>query len=136
MNIGVTQVDKDHAEIADCLNQCFLGLNAIPFQAERFGKSVVKLLRTTAAHFEREEAMMRQFDYPEYAAHQRQHESIKARYLKALSMYKARRDFGSAEMLYALELELFATHLRDYDRPFGVFVDQLKQKSFVTTYAA
>lgn len=74
-NIGVDVVDQQHQELVDKLNE-FLDACIKQKGKEKIMETLSFLKDYTAEHFESEEAIMRRFNYPEYAEHKKDHDDF------------------------------------------------------------
>lgn len=86
---GIEAIDNDHRRLLNLVNQF---QTAIHYPTgETFEREALDaLVDYTKTHFAREEALMEQYDYPDYAAHKQEHqrmiakvEELMARYSKA-----------------------------------------------------
>ena len=75
-SVGVELFDKDHQKLFALMLDMYKALNHIPSKGE--AKVVLGELKDyTETHFDREEALMKKHDYPDFEAHHAQHEAMK-----------------------------------------------------------
>jgi hemerythrin-like metal-binding protein len=77
LSVGVEAIDNDHKELINLFNQLYASCSApegtlIATEAD----TLARLLDYTKHHFQREETLMRQEDYPDYAFHKELHDDL------------------------------------------------------------
>lgn len=71
---GVRMVDADHHDLFETVNALYRSVERSPvLSAQERAALIDRLLRYTKEHFEREEALMAQYNYPHLARHRRLH---------------------------------------------------------------
>ena len=106
--VYLPEIDAEHRSIfliAGELHEALLG-SATP---ENVRAALRNLLAETEMHFQHEERLMRDLDYPSYEWHKRQHDTVRKR-AKALAPGIAGGDSGAPMLL----LEFLAGWLRDH----------------------
>lgn len=77
LSLDVPAIDADHKHLIELLNRLhYMAMAGDDRQA--VGAVLSELVEYTLAHFEREEALMRDAQYPGLAAHARLHEVLRA----------------------------------------------------------
>lgn len=74
-SVGIKSIDDDHKKLLHLINNL---QNAVYYPTgEAFERQALdELVEYTKYHFEREEALMRKYDYPDYEPHKKQHENM------------------------------------------------------------
>jgi hemerythrin len=75
--VGNDAIDADHERLFALFNEFVGAVNDNRGDSEIQGV-LAELLEYTDYHFDREERLMREFDYPDYAAHKAMHDSFVA----------------------------------------------------------
>ena len=75
MQIDKGQIDTDHKELLSIANRV-LKLNRPKRDAEELKQAIRELYDYVQDHFSREEALMQQWEYPEFDAHHQKHDLI------------------------------------------------------------
>jgi hemerythrin len=73
--VGNETIDDDHRHLVDLINQLFLAISSGQANAV-LGEILDELVSYTQTHFQREEALMQQHDYPDYALHKAAHDKL------------------------------------------------------------
>ncbi len=74
-SVGIAHIDQDHKQLIKLLNQFTVAYDHA--MSEDFEKEALKeLINYTQYHFEREEKLMSENDYPDFEAHQAQHKEM------------------------------------------------------------
>jgi len=75
LSVGVEQLDKDHQVLIGIINELYDAM--VEGHGEELLESIFSRLKEyTMTHFFREESLMSQYGYPEYAEHKQQHEEL------------------------------------------------------------
>ena len=126
LDIGVESVNSDHKKLIDILNS--LAKACSEGKGEQVvGDIVDELLFYTIYHFDREEALMAEHDYPDLDAHRRAH----AGFIEKVTGLKDKLDEGvddlCGDVLVFLKQWLTA-HIMQEDKKLGPF---LKEKGVI-----
>ncbi|SEL72474.1 hemerythrin [Colwellia chukchiensis] len=74
-SVGIASLDNDHKKLISLLNQFNTAYDyAMSEDYER--QALDELIRYTKYHFDREEQLLEQFNYPDLAAHKAQHQKM------------------------------------------------------------
>ncbi len=74
-SVGIDHIDQDHKKLLSLLNRFTTAYDYA--MTESFEKDALEdLVNYTKYHFEREESLMQQYDYPDFDAHQQQHREM------------------------------------------------------------
>ncbi len=127
---GVRMVDADHHDLFETVNALYRSVERSPvLSAQERAALIDRLLRYTREHFEREEALMAQYNYPHLARHRRLHHKF-IRFVLAVRRINvdapAQLDLRRLVSYLGLWLEHHITKMdQDYVRYFtGVEADQ------------
>ena len=122
-NTDITDIDEQHIALARQINRIVEVLRQSG-EGEQRSKALENLLDElydlTRAHFTAEEAMMRQNDYPDYAAHHKEHVMLLAElvdYIREIQQGRAVLDIGSLRELRSW----FVVHLAQADAAFASY---------------
>ena len=85
-SVGITHIDNDHKKLISLLNQFSIAYDYA--MSETFEKEALdELVSYTKYHFEREEKLMSDNDYPDFEAHKAQHEQMIAQVEQFVQLY-------------------------------------------------
>jgi hemerythrin-like metal-binding protein len=107
---GVADVDHEHRELVDLINQLHEQVNA-GASPERIQDFLGEVFARIAAHFALEESIMRKHAYDEYEAHKAEHEKLLDEIRDIMD--GATADYGSA--LSATVRDWFVNHFKSKD---------------------
>jgi hemerythrin len=121
MSVGVEAVDNDHKHLVNLLNQLhFLVLAG----ADRpsVGEVLHELVRYTEYHFDREETLMRNADYPGLEEHHGFHQDLARRLLEYKKTFEDRPDSFDARAFYDFLSDWLVVHVMDKDMKYKPYV--------------
>ena len=88
LSVGIAVVDADHKKLVSMVNDLYDAVSAGK-GADQMGKILDGLIDYTKSHFAREETFFAQHNYPESAAHKREHAELTRQVLDVQAKYKA-----------------------------------------------
>ncbi|SFN97433.1 hemerythrin [Formivibrio citricus] len=116
--IGNEQIDDDHKHLIGQINKLFAGISS--GQGDQvLGEVLDELLRYVEAHFQREEALMQQIDYPDYEWHKAAHDDLITEVMEWRSQHDAGLMVSPMSVFCSLEEWLFH-HIKVCDANLGV----------------
>ena len=88
LSVGIESIDNDHKQLLMLINNL---QSAVHYNmGETFERQALeKVVDYTKYHFEREEQLMRENDYPDYEAHKQQHKEMIERVEGLLAAYES-----------------------------------------------
>jgi len=119
MEIGVKKIDDQHRELVDRINAVTsMGVSSV--STEETMKTIKLLGDYIIKHFNDEENLQIQSGYPDYAEHKKQHELLKAEYMKIRNAFEA----AGPSIKFTLDLnkslvEWIVKHIKSVDAKFG-----------------
>ena len=75
MSVGIKAIDADHRKLINIINEFEDGLRAHLSEAQ-LNDIAKRLFAYTQVHFQREEKIQKDSNYPQYESHKRQHEAL------------------------------------------------------------
>lgn len=117
LSVGIETIDDDHKKLLTLINN----LQTAVFYptGEAFERQALKeLVDYTRYHFEREEQMMKENDYPDYEAHKRQHEAMIAKVSGFMAAYDKDRE-GTVEELTVFLKDWLLKHIAGTDQQYS-----------------
>ena len=86
-SVGIERIDQDHKKLINLLNQFNMAYDyAMSEEYER--EALNDLVSYTKYHFEREEKLMEENDYPDFESHKAQHQVMVAKVAAFASLYE------------------------------------------------
>lgn len=125
--VGDEDIDNDHMILIALINNAARRIDAgeIP---HAIGESIDQLIAYTVMHFEQEELVMQQANYPEFPMHKAQHDDLRNR----VADLRRRFDAGEASVCDDL-LKLFRVwlfeHIQQFDKRIGNHLSHQPRKA-------
>ncbi|MFH0984261.1 MAG: bacteriohemerythrin [Candidatus Omnitrophota bacterium] len=121
-SVNIEVIDQQHKHLIKVLGSLFDGLGKERGK-EFLGKIIWDLVQYAAEHFTTEEVFMRQYDFPGYEAHKKEHEDFKVK----VSAF--REDFEAGKVTLSMEVMGFLTdwlahHILEVDKEYGPFLNE------------
>ena len=117
--VGVQEIDEQHKELVDLLNQLHTGL-IDRRSSETMRKILDELAEYTRTHFSVEESLMRVSNYPDFDLHKRYHEDLIAQIVALQDRLDSGDEKITFELLLFLKLWL-TNHINEADKLFGAY---------------
>ena len=111
-------IDQEHKKLIDLLNELHDGTRREPRQGQ--ARPVLDgLITYTATHFRTEEKYFAQINYPDTAAHKKEHENLTSQVLEVQKRFKSGETGTlSMEVMNFLKRWLI-THIQGSDKKYG-----------------
>lgn len=120
-SVGVKMLDDDHKKLIKLLNQFQTAYDY--HTGEAFERTALdELVDYTKYHFEREEGLMQELGYPDFAAHKAQHESM----IREVSGFVQAYEMDGHEALDGVVNYLkgwLINHINGTDKQYGPFMN-------------
>lgn len=123
-SIGIVVIDEHHQRLVELLNTLYFGVfrcDAIEQESELTGNILAELESYAAYHFNAEEEILRQYQYPGYGAHKHEHEYFLKQLRNLITKHKA-GELGLSFATFIFMREWLLNHILKTDRGYGVFL--------------
>ncbi|MBN2652374.1 MAG: hemerythrin family protein, partial [Spirochaetales bacterium] len=120
--IGIEAVDRQHKRLLTQINEFVHFLNSNKGY-EQMLPTIKFFVEYTQYHFETEEEIMIQIDYPEFGEHQHEHNLAKKKIREILLKIKHEEHFSPIELYYFLA-NWITEHIEKVDRKIKIFIDE------------
>lgn len=119
--VGHGAIDGDHRRLFELFNEFATAVNENRGDAEIQGV-LGELLEYTDYHFDREEGLMREHGYPDYAGHKAMHDA----FVRQLHDVNNALDAGGEKGAYVLGVlgKWLTGHILGVDKKLGAFLEQ------------
>jgi hemerythrin len=117
--VNIKSIDDQHKEIIEILNK--LHASFMKQENEEMIGNLNKLIEEMEVHFENEESLMKQYNYPGYISHKLEHDRIYNKTLVSADSNKSGKSQLSIEDLNSLK-RWFFNHLELNDKKCGEFL--------------
>lgn len=118
-NTNIEKIDSQHKVLIECINELHSAMMKSRAR-EVLGEILERLTRYTSNHFDDEEQLMLEVNYPKYTEHANEHEYIRHRMFMALSQFQAGKLTVAGNILIFLK-EWLNSHILKTDMRFSVY---------------
>lgn len=121
-SVGIEAIDDDHKKLLNLINNL---QSAVYYPTgESFERQALKeLVDYTKYHFHREEAMMQENGYPDYAAHKQEHEKMITKVKEFCAAYEKDRE-GTIDGLTQFLKNWLIDHINGTDQKYAPFLHE------------
>ncbi len=120
-SVGITHIDQDHKKLISLLNQFTIAYDHA--MSEDFEKEALEeLISYTKYHFEREEKLMRDNDYPDFDAHKAKHQEMIEQVNKFVELYNKKGHNALKEISDYLTVWLI-NHINGTDKEYSKYLN-------------
>ncbi|HHH46978.1 MAG TPA: bacteriohemerythrin, partial [Thiotrichales bacterium] len=121
-SVGIDSIDRQHRRLINLINQL---QTAIDFAMDReFEREALdELVDYTRTHFSYEEELMREYGYPDFEAHRREHEGMIRKVENLLSSYE-RDPEGTIQEAHDFLRDWLIHHIQGTDRRYSGFLKE------------
>ncbi|MDH3580634.1 MAG: bacteriohemerythrin [Hyphomicrobiales bacterium] len=113
-NTGVAEVDHEHRELIDLINQLHAQIGA-GAQRETVSNFLGEVFAKISAHFALEETVMRKHEYDEYADHKADHEKLLDDLRDIMDAFEAGTGADYKKALGSAVRDWFVNHFKTKD---------------------
>ncbi len=119
MSVGVEKFNGEHQQLIQFVNRLNQALKAGGARKE-LENILTGLVKYTAIHFTHEEEYMKIHDYPDYAAHKKEHDTLTAQVTDFFERFKSGSASFSLELLVFLK-DWLVNHIMGTDMKYREF---------------
>lgn len=122
--VGIETLDNQHKELLEKLNTLISSIKSRDAINEII-KNLEALEVYIIKHFEYEELLMKENDYPKYSFHHNDHDNLKKDLIDLQKLFKE----SGISTLFVINFEIklsdwWNNHILEYDKPLGTFLQQ------------
>jgi hemerythrin len=120
-SVNIQVIDQQHKGLFKVLGDLYDGLGKE--EEKEFLEAIIReLVQYAVEHFKTEEVFMRQYDFPGYEAHKKEHEDFKAK------VASFQEDLLAGKITLSVEVMVFLTdwlghHILETDKEFGPYLN-------------
>jgi hemerythrin len=120
-SVGITHIDQDHKKLINLLNQFTIAYDHA--MSEDFEKKALEeLIEYTQYHFDREEKLMRENDYPDFEAHKAKHQEMIEQVSTFVELYNEKGHDAMQEISEFLTVWLI-NHINGTDKEYTQYLN-------------
>lgn len=119
ISVNIKELDQQHKKLIN-LSTVFCVSKKSHIKQEELSRLLDDLVDYTETHFKREEELMKQWEYPDYADHKSDHENLAQQVLNTKKKHVA----GHENTVTAIDMLLsynFANHIIEVDKKYGPY---------------
>lgn len=120
-SVGVRVVDEQHKKLINLVNQLFDAMQ-VGRGKDVLGPVLTELVNYTVYHFNTEERLFRENDYPDYGIHKQIHDDLTNKATQLKTAFDQGNNLISIEVMTFLS-DWLNTHILEEDRKFGPFLN-------------
>jgi len=121
MSVGVRQLDDDHKKLIGMINELHAAMLA-GHSNDVVGGILNRLAGYTVQHFQNEEKLFAQTNYPGLAPHKREHENLKAQVVQEIERFKSGKASIGMETLKFLR-DWLKHHIMESDKHYSAHLN-------------
>jgi hemerythrin-like metal-binding protein len=122
LKVGLSDIDDDHQVLVDLVNKLHSSVNNPLRQADVL-KNLDELVDYTNWHFNHEERLMREYEYPDMISHLKMHEILMEKANVIRNKFKAKEE-GAASELNNLIKTWLINHIHTVDNKLAAFLNK------------
>lgn len=120
-SVGITHIDQDHKKLISLLNQFTIAYDhAMSEEFER--EALTALVDYTLYHFNREEELMKEHGYPDFVAHQAQHQEMIKQVNSFVELYNEKGHDALKDVSEFLTVWLIS-HINGTDKKYSQYLN-------------
>jgi len=126
LSVGTETIDEDHKVLIGMINKLDDAIKSKEPQGT-VNKVLSELLDYTGYHFDREEALMKAANYPDYDAHARTHGTLKAQVADIRNRYERNPDSIHEREVLAFLKNWLTAHILGRDKLYAPFMESRRE---------
>lgn len=121
-SVGIQVIDDDHKKLMQLINNLQSAV-LYPTDASFERAALDELVAYTKYHFQREEELMQQYEYPDFAEHKKQHDAMIAKVAGYLEAYEKDRE-GTVKELTVILKDWLIKHISGTDQEYSGYLHE------------
>uniref|UniRef100_A0A831UAW2 Bacteriohemerythrin n=1 Tax=Geobacter metallireducens TaxID=28232 RepID=A0A831UAW2_GEOME len=119
LSVKVKQFDDQHKKLVDMVNQLFDAMKTGKGN-QVMGDILKQLIAYTQTHFAAEERLMKQYGYPDFEAHKKEHNALVMQVLDLQKQFQEGKAVLTQNVMTFLR-DWLSKHIQGDDKKYGVF---------------
>ncbi|AAR33734.1 bacteriohemerythrin [Geobacter sulfurreducens] len=121
LSVKVKQFDDQHKKLVDMVNQLFDAMKAGKGN-QVMGDILKSLIQYTQTHFAAEERIMKQYGYPDFEAHKKEHNALVMQVLDLQKQFQEGKAVLTQNVMTFLR-DWLSKHIQGDDKKYGVYLN-------------
>lgn len=120
-SVGIKHLDEEHKQLVDTLNELHAAMRSGKANSV-MGPILDSLISYAATHFESEEKLFKEYDYPHFDSHKKEHEDFKEKVLEFKNEFDEGRIMLSIQVINFLKNWLIK-HILASDKEYSAYLN-------------
>ncbi|MGB3211147.1 MAG: bacteriohemerythrin [Desulforhopalus sp.] len=120
LSVGIDSIDSQHRKLVDLINELHKQMNSGSAK-EAVGRTLAQLVEYTGEHFQHEEKLFAEHDFPEQDAHKEMHKKLVNQVLAFQDQFKKGEKDVSLELMEFLK-DWLVDHIKKTDKQYSPFL--------------
>jgi len=121
LSVKVKQFDDQHKKLVDMVNQLFDAMKTGK-GSQVMGDILKQLIAYTQTHFAAEERLLKQYAYPDFEAHKKEHNTLVMQVLDLQKQFQEGKPVLTQNIMTFLR-DWLSRHIQGDDKKYGVFLN-------------
>ncbi|CAG0957889.1 bacteriohemerythrin [Geobacter sp.] len=121
LSVKVKQFDDQHKKLVDMVNQLFDAMKTGK-GSQVMGDILKQLIAYTQTHFAAEERLLKQYAYPDFEAHKKEHNALVMQVLDLQKQFQEGKPVLTQNIMTFLR-DWLSRHIQGDDKKYGVFLN-------------
>lgn len=121
LSVKVKQFDDQHKKLVDMVNQLFDAMKTGKGN-QVMGDILKQLIAYTQTHFAAEERLLKQYGYPDFEAHKKEHNALVMQVLDLQKQFQEGKPVLTQNIMTFLR-DWLSRHIQGDDKKYGVFLN-------------
>jgi hemerythrin len=121
LSVKVKQFDDQHKKLVDMVNQLFDAMKTGKGN-QVMGDILKQLIAYTQTHFAAEERLLKQYGYPDFEAHKKEHNALVIQVLDLQKQFQEGKAVLTQNVMTFLR-DWLSKHIQGDDKKYGIFLN-------------
>jgi len=121
LSVKVKQFDDQHKKLVDMVNQLFDAMKTGKGN-QVMGDILKQLIAYTQTHFAAEERLLKQYAYPDFEAHKKEHNALVMQVLDLQKQFQEGKPVLTQNIMTFLR-DWLSRHIQGDDKKYGIFLN-------------
>lgn len=121
LSVKVKQFDDQHKKLVDMVNQLFDAMKTGKGN-QVMGDILKQLIAYTQTHFAAEERLLKQYAYPDFEAHKKEHNALVIQVLDLQKQFQEGKPVLTQNIMTFLR-DWLSKHIQGDDKKYGIFLN-------------
>ena len=120
--VGIEELDTEHRDLINRLNELHERLYRRQGDSTRIENNLREIHDRIQHHFDMEESLMRNEDYPDYVQHKKEHDAFLHRVDNIITKYRTNPTYGFKDVLEDILQHWIRNHITSSDHELATYI--------------